>query len=986
MSRRGYRMVSTLTGAQHLESTITLAGTDRPVEYAGFVRRAFALLIDQAIVLLSQWILLIPAALSIVYDSGWGWAFFCLSFLCVFIMQYWIYTAFFEHSGWQATPGKFLVGLKVTDTKGNPLTFWKSSLRLLIQYVLLSIMIVVFLYAIASLAPLTHGALGKGHLGTTLAYFTALVAGYCYVLFSEKKQTLFDKAAGRLVVFQPGYANSQQMTSFECFKRSAAMLPQQAKAFFQVGKGSKGGLKFFIPASLAVAAYAWSFFAVFQIAQNILSVEREIAAHHDEDLEKPKVTLKNMESVYTTLQNGAAKLGLKDLETGLQSRAMLFNADGGRILIRANKYMDTGKFEFADRDVQKSMRNSRFVSDAAFRSMTFSTKARLEQLRGKQQEARQLSIRSLQANPYNLEAIRILKAADAILKTKDTGLYALATANPVDVVLSEDNFRGLGYYGDRLEPTYKSDEKSLGEKLAECNKVLKLMPNCTQALLVKAETLKSLSKAKEAEKVGLQAIASDNTYDEALTRYIENLDSLGAAEKVNKLRGLTKTSDTAYLHSKISSALHDQAIDIEDENKRRRVDEEALKEAEKAVQLDPNDRDYILSLAEALASMDRHEEAIDKYKKALTIKVPRDISDYHASDATIYSSMSVEYERMEKIPQSIEALDQAIASDPENASNYETKGDLLCKLERFEDAISSYDRAIAIKQELNNVVKDKAMDLFINVFVPKSTRKDASLSKITDEQIMTFYRKRGEAHEKLGNNKQALLDFEKTANSEYTDGDKKIAHLYCVLDMPEKALATYTHSISKKPEDSLGYLRRAAMLVSLGKNDEAQKDRIKAVKVAEKRIAKDKSAENYIAAAEAYFAVGDYAKAHQYIDKQVALDGGDDKVSIAKAQVYAAQKNYPAALKIANVAFAGEKDCRCKAAQRGDVFLSCGQFKQAEKMFSDAIDEDAGDSKAYMQRSTARRKLGMKDRAAADLVKAKELGYDKDPVLQLPEF
>ncbi len=121
------------SGSTAAEATITLAGTDRPVEYAGFIRRAFALFFDQAIVIVSQWILLIPSALTIVYDGTWGWMLFGLSFLCILVLQYWIYTAFFEHSRWQATPGKFLVGLKVTDLKGNPLTFWKSSLRLLIH-------------------------------------------------------------------------------------------------------------------------------------------------------------------------------------------------------------------------------------------------------------------------------------------------------------------------------------------------------------------------------------------------------------------------------------------------------------------------------------------------------------------------------------------------------------------------------------------------------------------------------------------------------------------------------------------------------------------------------------------------------------------------------------------------------------------------------------------------------------------------------------
>jgi tetratricopeptide (TPR) repeat protein/uncharacterized RDD family membrane protein YckC len=973
-------------GSTAAEATITLAGTDRPVEYAGFIRRAFALFFDQAIVIVSQWLLLIPSALTIVYDGTWGWMLFCLSFLCILVLQYWIYTAFFEHSRWQATPGKFLVGLKVTDLKGNPLTFWKSSLRLLIQYILLLIMTVALICGIAAIDPLTHGALSKSHTGTTIAYLVALIGGYCYVLFSEKKQTLFDKAAGRLVVFQPGYANSQQMTSFECFKRSAAMLPQQARKFFQVAKEGKGGVKFFLVASLAVAAYAWSFFAIFQIAQNVIGVENEIASHKEEDIEKANVTLKNMESVYTTLQQSAAKLGLKDWEKALQSRAMLFNSDGSRILLRANECMDTGNLDQAAKDVQKSQRNNRFNTDFAFRSMSYSTKARLEQLRGRQREARQVAIQSLQSNPYNLEAIRILKAADTALKIDDKSMLAVASMNPTETVFPDDAFRGLGCYGDRLEMCYQTDAKLYEEKLAECNKVLKHMPNCTRALLVKANALKNLARQKEADKVGLAAIASDTTSAEALSQYIDNLDNSNADSTVKKLRELSKTVNTAYLHSRTYAALHDQALNIDDQKKRAQVEKDALKEIEKAVHMEPSTRQYYISLAEALETADRYRDAINAYKKALTIKIPDDSADYQMSEASIYSSISSAYESMEDLPRAIEALDRAIASEPENATNYASKGDLLARSGRYDESIPCFDRAIAIKQNVSNVAKDKALDLVLNVLVPKDKRKGTSISKITDEEVLALYRKRGEVHQKLGNNKQALADFEQTSNSVHARADESIAHLYCVEGMPEKAVEAYTRSIGKTPVDPLLYLKRAAMQESLGRKTEAQKDRIKAVKFAEEEIAKSKSADTYQKAAEVYFAVGNYSKSLSSIEKQLALPSNSDSMWIARAQIYAAQKNYPAALKIANNAFNGENDCKCTASKHGDVLLACGEFKKAEKMYTDAIAEEPFDSRSYMQRSIARSKLGMKDKAAADLAKAKQLGYDKDPVLKLPEL
>jgi uncharacterized RDD family membrane protein YckC len=46
-----------------------------------------------------------------------------------FVAMSWVYFATFESSKWQATLGKRLLGLKVTDEGGRRATFWKASLR-----------------------------------------------------------------------------------------------------------------------------------------------------------------------------------------------------------------------------------------------------------------------------------------------------------------------------------------------------------------------------------------------------------------------------------------------------------------------------------------------------------------------------------------------------------------------------------------------------------------------------------------------------------------------------------------------------------------------------------------------------------------------------------------------------------------------------------------------------------------------------------------
>ena len=86
-------------------------------------------------------------------------------FLFLFVMM-WVYYAFFEASAWQATPGKRLLKLYVTDLAGRPINFWRASLR---------------------------------YFGRKISELTFLI-GYFITGFTPKKQALHDLIAGCLVL------------------------------------------------------------------------------------------------------------------------------------------------------------------------------------------------------------------------------------------------------------------------------------------------------------------------------------------------------------------------------------------------------------------------------------------------------------------------------------------------------------------------------------------------------------------------------------------------------------------------------------------------------------------------------------------------------------------------------------------------------------------------------------------------------------------
>jgi uncharacterized RDD family membrane protein YckC len=152
------------------------------VEYAGFWLRFLALLIDNAVMGIGFVLLLIPliflTGLRGLIDeirpnedmSDVGiFMFIVLIFLAatVSLVFTWLYHALMESSEWQATVGKKVLGLVVTDMAGQRVSFGRSTGR---------------------------------HFAKIITNMVPAFIGYIMAGFTEKKQALHDMIAGCLVL------------------------------------------------------------------------------------------------------------------------------------------------------------------------------------------------------------------------------------------------------------------------------------------------------------------------------------------------------------------------------------------------------------------------------------------------------------------------------------------------------------------------------------------------------------------------------------------------------------------------------------------------------------------------------------------------------------------------------------------------------------------------------------------------------------------
>ncbi len=150
--------------------------------YAGFWWRFLAVIIDGIIISIIQGIFIVPLlgvvgiSLSAFPESGsvdadsLPYLIAALSSLSMlYIVSFgigWLYYAFFESSKYQATPGKIMLNIKVTDLQGNPIGFGRATGR---------------------------------YFGKIISAFIFYI-GFMMAGFTSQKQALHDMMAGCLVV------------------------------------------------------------------------------------------------------------------------------------------------------------------------------------------------------------------------------------------------------------------------------------------------------------------------------------------------------------------------------------------------------------------------------------------------------------------------------------------------------------------------------------------------------------------------------------------------------------------------------------------------------------------------------------------------------------------------------------------------------------------------------------------------------------------
>jgi len=125
--------------------------------YAGFWLRFVAWIIDMLILSAVGLIVLVPLVFTLFHGMsyegpmrwpmGWPMAPPFFWYWPLNLIGYWLYFALFESSTWQATPGKRVLGLFVTDMQGRPISFARATGRFFGKFLSWAILMIGYIMA-----------------------------------------------------------------------------------------------------------------------------------------------------------------------------------------------------------------------------------------------------------------------------------------------------------------------------------------------------------------------------------------------------------------------------------------------------------------------------------------------------------------------------------------------------------------------------------------------------------------------------------------------------------------------------------------------------------------------------------------------------------------------------------------------------------------------------------------------------------------------
>ncbi|AUI68382.1 tetratricopeptide repeat protein [Beggiatoa leptomitoformis] len=190
--------------------------------------------------------------------------------------------------------------------------------------------------------------------------------------------------------------------------------------------------------------------------------------------------------------------------------------------------------------------------------------------------------------------------------------------------------------------------------------------------------------------------------------------------------------------------------------------------------------------------------------------------------ATLHREIGIILESLTRTEEAIASYDKAIAFKPDYAFAWRNRGVALANLGRNEEAIASYDKAIALKPDYVFAWRNRGTALVnLGRYEEAIASYDKAIAFKPDDALAWY--NRGSVLDDLGRNEEAIASYDKAIAFKPDDASAWNNHGFALANLGrnEEAIASYDKAIAFKPDYVLAWNNRGNALANLGRNEEA---------------------------------------------------------------------------------------------------------------------------------------------------------------------
>ena len=393
----------------------------------------------------------------------------------------------------------------------------------------------------------------------------------------------------------------------------------------------------------------------------------------------------------------------------------------------------------------------------------------------------------------------------------------------------------------------------------------------------------------------------------------------------------------------------------------------AIRDANAAINLEPNNRKAYLSRGKALVEREELEQAESDFSEAIRISPDYDVAFFERGRTRMV---------LEKIDDAIADFTKSIAFDPDFAETYRLRAVAYCQKERYVEAIN--DLSEAIKRDPNEAQTwfERGYNFYLMGEHQKAIQ-DYSEALRRDSGHRDSYVRRAESYEKLERFQDAITDYKsflrtigQGSTSEEIEG--RIEVLQLKLDPKAKPVAS--------PEDE----ERALLILQKGLEKYQAEDYDGCIKDLTEAITLNPTEEAiFRVRGLAYLDKGLEVEAHQDFSESIRLGNSNPMFYIQYANMCLGKEKYDEALNVLGKVLERqiEMDDDTQGYHfmvRGEAYLMKGLLSEAISDSTKAIELNPDLYSPYRNRGKAYKQLGDYNSAISDYQVFVELTEDDD--------